>query len=185
MYERKKKRQYSPVTLIAILVLTCTMLGTFFLPELVSAFWHLRHGKSVTFHGWMIPVPSGWWAYTYEDKLIIQKMTRVYEHIRSPEVIILPLNSRGIVNDAAFGQQLIRDFSKNGYSLQLKKAFKLAGNTVSCFEFADAAHQRNVRISCWSLDSGLSLDFLGYKHNVPVFYSVVDQIRLSSDASPQ
>ena len=79
--------------LLASLFIALVLVGLFLEPEIVSTYWHLRFGNFTKFHEWRIPVPKGWWAFTKEDQLIVQKMRRFYDRGDPAGIIVGTLTS--------------------------------------------------------------------------------------------
>src|SRR5487761_588355 len=57
----------------AIVFLTLAML----LPEVVSAGWHIVHGRTVVFRSWKVTVPFEWYAVKSGEGMTVQRMSRL------------------------------------------------------------------------------------------------------------
>jgi len=159
---------------VLILLLGC---GSFFLPEIVSTYWHMRFGDSTTFHGWRIPVPRGWYASTRNDLLIIQKATRFYESEDAPTISPGILSPGKPVDPERFRQASIQVFSKQGYLFQEERPFQIGIDSGYCLHFTAHKDQKHILISCDSLSAQLSVGYLGAISEIQTFYSVVGQIK--------
>ena len=111
---------------VLILLLVC---GFFFLPEIVSTYWHMCFGGSTTFHGWRIPVPKGWYAATRNDLLIIQKATPFYESEDAPTISPGILSPGKPVDPERFRQASIQVISKQGYLFQEERPFQIGSDS--------------------------------------------------------
>jgi hypothetical protein len=172
-----QKRTRSRVALLLGSVLIFSFAGLFFLPELVSTYGHVRFGDSTTFHGWRVPVPRGWWAFTGNDQLIIQKMNRFYGKNDPPGIIVATLSPGKPVDPEALKEAAIRVISKEGYIFQEDRPIQIGTDPGYCLHFTTGKDQKNFRITCNSLAAQLSVGLFGPSSEVQTFYSVVGQIR--------
>lgn len=166
----------SRAILLASLLLTLALVGLFFEPEIISTYWHLRFGNFTTFHGWRIPVPKGWWAFTKEDQLIIQKMRRFYDRRDPAGIIVGTLTPSRPVKPEALKEASIQVNSKKGYALKEDRPFSIGSGTGYCLHFSALKDEKLIHITCDSLSAGLSLDLYGRPSDIQPFYSVVSQI---------
>lgn len=172
-----ERHRFSRASSVVISIMACALVASFFFPELVSAYWHLRHGNSTSFHGSRIPIPWGWWASTDNNQLIIQKMIWTYDRSDPTMILVLSLKSNATTSESVFKQLLIHDISKDGYVFRGERDILVESDTGSCLEFHSDTQRRNIRISCWSWKAHLSLDLFGYDHDVQPFYSVVNRVK--------
>lgn len=159
------------------LILIFVFIGLFFLPEIVSTYWHLRFGDSITFHAWRVPVPRGWWAFIREDLLIVQKSLRFYQGEDAPTISVGSLSPGQSVDPKALKEAMIRRISNQGYVFQGDRSTQVGNDRVYCLHFADDKDHKKIRISCDSVTAQLSLDFFGQSSEIQDFYSLVGQIK--------
>jgi hypothetical protein len=166
---------------VALLLGTALILllvsGSFLLPEIVSTYWHLRYGYSTTFHGWRIPVPRRWWAFTRDDLLIIQQPVRFYHTNDAPTISVELLSPSEPVDAEALKQASVRAFSKDGYVFQADRPIEIGTDPGYCLQFTTAKDQKRIHISCDSLSAHLALHLFGTTSEIQTFYSVIGQIR--------
>ena len=171
-----KSSQLRATSLIGA-VLIVVFCGAFFLPEIISTYWHVRFGRSTTFDGWSVAVPGGWWAFTREDLLIIQKSLRFYQRDDAPTISVEIFSPGKTVDSEALKQGSIRAISQKGYVFQEDRPIQIGTDRGYCLHFSTGAGRENIRISCYLLAAHISLDLFGRSSDVQDFYSVVRQIR--------
>jgi len=159
---------------VLILLLVC---GSFFLPEIVSTYWHVRFGDSTTFHGWRIPVPRGWYAATRNDLLIIQKTTRFYDSDDAPTITPDILSPGKPVDPERLKQASIQVISRQGYLFQEERPFRIGTDSGYCLHFTADKDRKHIHIICDSLSAQLSVGYFGPNSAIQTFYSVVGQIK--------
>ena len=172
-----QKRIRARVRLLFWSVLIFLFSSSFFLPEIVSTYWHIRFGDSTSFHGWRVPVPKGWFALARNDYLIVQKTTRFYDREDGPTIIPDVLNASKAVDVDAFRKASIRVISKQGYVFQEERPIQIGTDSGYCLHFTNADDQKKIHISCDSLAAQLSVGFFGPRSEIQTFYSVVGQMR--------
>jgi hypothetical protein len=159
-------------------LLVCAALLTvcfvFFLPQVVSVYWHVVHGKSARFHEWEVPVPMGWWAFDGEGTLIVERMNRSVG--RDSAVIVGDLLESGFYDYQKRKNALVETISKDGYQFVEERKFRVAGGEGYCFSFSATHNAERMRITCDVPQRRLFLDFAGTLANTAVFYSIIQHI---------
>lgn len=160
----------------AALLVVCSV---FFLPEVVSAYWHVLYGKSARFREWEVPVPMGWWAFAGEGTLIVQRMNRSVG--RDSEVVVGDLPESGFYDYERRKGTLIEIISKDGYQFVGERKVRVAGAEGYCFSFSPIhnAGPGRIRITCDVPQRGLFLDFVGAPAHITVFDSIIQHITIS------
>jgi hypothetical protein len=177
-----ERRRFSRASLFVASILISALIGVFFLPELVSTYWHARHGESTSFQGWALPVPRGWWAFVHDNELIIQRMNRVYDRVEPSSIVVGSLSPGKPVDPEVLREELVHTLSKEGYIFQQNQTIRIGNDAGYCVHFlANKDHER-IRISCESLGARLSLDLFGRQFEIQPFYSVIGQIKRQSIA---
>lgn len=162
--------------IIASFVLLSIILGLFFEPEIVSIYWHARFGSSASFAGWKIPVPRGWWAFTHEQQLVVQKMRRFYERGDPAGIIVETLSPSNAVLPEDLKEALIQANSKKGYAFQEQRPIHIGTKGGECLHFSADKGDQVVHITCNSLPAHLALDLYGRSSDIQTFYSVIGQM---------
>ena len=174
-----KRGRFSRLGFAAASMLVCAIVVACFFPQLVGTYWHLRHGNSIEFHEWTIPVPRGWWPQTDGSQLVIQKMTWNYDRNDSTVIEVLTMNYSQPVHIDALKKAVLNQMSRDGYAFRGDRDVDIGSSPGYCAKFVNDTRHRNIHIACWSLKNHLSLDLLGYARDVQTFYSVIDQIKPS------
>ena len=153
-----------------------TVCGVFFLPEVVSAYWHVLHGKSARFHEWEVPVPMGWWAFPGEGTLIVQKIDRSLNRVSA--VVVGDLPESGFYDYEKRKAGLIAAISKDGYQFVEERNVMVAGAEGYCFSFSPIhnAGARRIRITCDVPQRRIFLDFAGASAHAAAFDSIIQHI---------
>lgn len=172
-------RRFSWATWVAVPTLACALVGTLFFPELVSLWWHARHGNSAELHEWTIPVPWGWYAVFHDDQLIIQRMTPVYSRLDPTTIVVLTLDLRASesVSVESFKNAVVRVMSKHGYIFKGERQIQLGNYPGSCLQFSSTAEVAKIRVSCWSKKGQVSTDLFGYSNDIQTLYSILDKVK--------
>ena len=157
-----------------LLVILLTL--PFFIPEIVSTYWHLRFGDSTTFHEWKVPVPKGWFAFTREDLLVLQKATRFFETEDAPTISFALLPPGGPVDPRVLKEITISTNSKKGYAFQEDKPIEAGNNPGYCLSFRGAEGKNTVRISCYLSAGHLFVDLFSGPSETQTLYTVVEHI---------
>jgi hypothetical protein len=167
----RHQKVFAYLLVCAALLAVC---GVFFLPEVVSAYWHIVHGKSARFHEWEVPVPMGWWAFAGEGTLIVQKMNRSVG--RDSAVVVGDLPESGFYDYEKRKGSLIEIISKDGYRLVEERKVRVAGGEGYCFSFSSIHNAGRIRIACDVPQRRLFLDFTGGPAHAAVFDSIIQHI---------
>lgn len=170
-----KGKQLRAALLGTFLILAFSV--TFFLPEIISTCWHVRFGDSTTFHGWRVAVPRGWWAFTREDLLILQRPSRFYDREDTPGISVEVFRPGEPIDPEVMKQASIRALSRKGYVFQEEKPIQTGTDRGYCLHFAPGKYQKKIRISCYLSAAHLSLDLFGPSSETETLYSVVGQMR--------
>lgn len=168
-------RRYSPSLSIGV-VLILMLAGVYFLPEIVSTVWHIRHGESTNFHGWNIPVPRGWAAFTRGDLYIIQKILRVYQREDAPTIALGTISPSKPVDPERLKQASIEAMSNQGYIFQQEVPIQIATHRGYCLDFTTGNVEKSLRISCTLTSANLSVDYFGRSSERQTFYAIVARI---------
>ena len=164
-------------TLLIGLIVALLLFALLLQPEIVSTYWHLRYGDTIGFHGWIFHVPNGWWVLKRDDQLILQKMDRFYERDEPEEIILSTLNPPRPVALDALKYAAIQMYLKRGSALKEDRPIQLGGGTGYCLHFSASNGEKQLHITCDSLDAQLSLDFWGRSSDVQTLYSLINQAR--------
>jgi hypothetical protein len=163
--------------LLALVVLSVANLV--FFPEVVSAWWHLRHGSSMRFSDWKVTVPWRWWAFTGGEQLIVQRMGRFYAPGDLADIVLgtLEIHNGQPVKSETLEKSQIAVMSRDGYVLRGRRDWAVNGHAGFCAEFAPAHDSGRIWIDCESPEAGLAVNFQGRESYRANFYDVLSQIK--------
>jgi hypothetical protein len=157
--------------LLALLLLTTG--GLIFFPEVVATGWHVVHGNSVKFHESVVPVPRGWWSFTHDDTLIIQKIQKKTDE--DPMVIVGPFElAQGAVLDYdKLKTTVIDNKVKAGYQFVSESKITLGTHESLCLSFVANDSRHRLSIVCVVPDLHLTVMFTGNQTFQPDFDSII------------
>lgn len=173
MKRRSKTANFAVAGFIGVLVLIA-----FFLPELVGFGWHVIHGPDAVYHGWRIPVPTGWFAMRRGEGLVLERMLHLPIRDSTPTVVLLPMHTgTGFVFDPnVWADVQIGIQARRGYRLAGMRQIIMAGHTGYCWEFVRRKDQNLWWITCLAPSQRLSADFSGRHPYSGAFYEILPGI---------
>lgn len=165
----KKAKIVAAIALVAIAV---------FLPEVISAAWHVAHGKTVTFRGWNIDVPFEWYARSQGEEMTVERMTRL-SWLPHPVAVFQPVHftrQYHFESDVYAKEQAIVMKGK-GYAPSGQRNLEIAGADGQCWTFDSMSNSDNVWISCIVPQELTSADYSGPKGYAADFFSLLQQTK--------
>jgi hypothetical protein len=166
--------------LIAWAVMLFTFFVCVFLPEVVSAGWHLTHGNSASFQEWKVPVPWGWRSFTGDDTLIVQRMHRLYFRPKAFSQIMvgaLSLPANAPYDYEKQKRSLIDHASREGYQFRGEHRVRIEAKDGYCIAFTTIQNAQRLWITCDIPDLHLSVSFIGNQSYAPALDSIIERIR--------
>lgn len=145
---------------IGILAVVLVLIGL--LPEVVSAGWHLRYGRSVDFRGWNVTLPFEWFAVKSGDGMTVERMTRLpWQH--GPSVVFLPVHfgPRYVFDYKVYGKVQARTMLTRGYRQSREQGIRIANADGECWTFVSVTRAQDYWISCVVPKDLTSVDFIG------------------------
>jgi hypothetical protein len=156
--------------------------GVVCFPEVVSAAWHLTHGKSVRFHQLQVPVPWGWWAFQRDEMLLIQKTERISSRRGDSLVIVSPSSfpsNYGTVYEKARSAMAEIQF-KQGYRFVSEYRIQVQGHEGHCLSFESDQNKQPLRIICDIPDLSVFFEFQGEGIYASVFQQIMQTATISA-----
>jgi hypothetical protein len=166
-----------------IVVAAILLVLAVFLPELVSAGWHLIYGDSVTFRTWKVEVPFEWYAVRRGEGISVERMIRI-PWLRGPVAIFLPVHFTKQFNFQydLYAEEQQKTLSGRGYQLEGQRDLKIAGEDARCWTFGLRSHEKEVWIACIAPKDLTSVDFIGSRTYSPGFFSLLQKIQPAKTA---
>ena len=158
----------------AIVFLTLAML----LPEVVSAGWHIVHGRTVVFRSWKVTVPFEWYAVKSGEGMTVQRMSRLSWQ-KDPVATFLPLHfSKTYQFDygvfAGVQSKLLR---ARGYAPSGQEDIRIGNQSGRCWTFTSMTQRDQQWISCVAPRDLTSVDYKGPSAYANEFLSVMANIQ--------
>lgn len=147
------------------------------LPEVVSAGWHIVHGRSVVFRSWKVTVPFEWYAAKNGEGMMIERMTRL--SWEKPVATFLPVHFSKTYQfdyDAFAGVQskLLRG---RGYALSGQEDIRIGNQGGRCWTFTSMTQHDQQWINCVAPKDLTSVDYIGPSAYANEFLSVMANIQ--------
>lgn len=178
-----------PLSLIAGLVLgLLTYFGYTHRLQVAARIWHWRHGDSISFNGYDIPVPSGWLVEGLNGQTLHMLDTANLRHLGHAGIgafLTVAIGKRPRSDLAAWVSSEEQIYRRDGVPLSVQPPLRLGGTTIACVR-AKAARFKPGQAAFTSLEclseGGLTLGFIGSQASVTRFYAIVAGIRRSGPA---
>jgi hypothetical protein len=159
-------------------VLAIVLMLVVLLPEVVSAGWHLRYGRSVAFRGWDVTLPFEWFAMKNGEGMAVERMTRLpWRH--GPVAVFLPVHfGKRYSFDAAVYQEVqARTLLARGYRQVGEQRVEIAGAEGDCWKFVSVTRAGDYWISCFVPKDMTSVDFMGNGYDEKPFDEILSEIK--------
>ena len=153
------------------------------LPEVVSAGWHMVHGRTVVFRSWKVTVPFEWYAVKRGEGMTIERMSHLSWQ-NSPAATFLPLHfSKTYQFDydvfAGVQSKLLRS---RGYALSGQEDIRIGNQDGRCWTFTSMTRRDQQWINCVAPKDLTSVDYQGPSAYANEFLSVMANIQHETPA---
>ncbi len=155
------------------------LLAGVFLPEVVSAGWHIAHGRTVTYRQWKVTVPFEWYAISHGEGMAVERMTRLSWQ-KAPTVEFLPVHFSNLYSSKYFkyevyGKAQAQTLRTRGYLLQGQRDIQIAGKPGMCWTFSKYKQNDQLWIACIVPTDLTSADYIGNQVYADEFFSFLTQ----------
>lgn len=160
------------------------LLVAIFLPEVVSAAWHIAHGRTVDYRSWKVVVPFEWYAISHGEGMSVERMTRLSWQ-KAPEVEFLPVHFGKAYHFQyeVYGKAQAQAMSGRGYLLQGQRDIQIADKPGMCWTFSQYKHSDHLWIACVVPQDLMSADYIGNKAYAGEFFSFLTQTQRNPAAA--
>jgi hypothetical protein len=171
---------------VLLLLAVCPWAALWFLPELIAAAWHLRHGSTAMWQGMAIPVPMNYYAHTSSYALPLNGMNQDLSLFNFPGRYRLR-HGHDYALVSFFASQQAKALTpeqtaavraavrkRTGLITVGNRSIVFAGLQQNCEEFSDP-HRNQFKIDCEAPGSRMSESYLGTEHYIPQFYSILEK----------
>ncbi|MHB8484738.1 MAG: hypothetical protein ACYDCM_03245 [Candidatus Acidiferrales bacterium] len=157
----------------AIVFLTLAML----LPEVVSAGWHIVHGRSVVFRSWKVTVPFEWYAVKNGEGMMVERMTRL--SWEKPVATFLPVHfSKTYPFDYdVFAGVQSKVLRAKGYTPSGQEDIRIGNEGGRCWTFTSTTQRDQQWINCVAPKDLTSVDYIGPSAYANEFLFVMANIK--------
>lgn len=180
--EVSMKHPSKPTLVVAGILLLVAIL----LPQVVSAGWHLVHGRTVNYRAWKIAVPFGWYAMKRDDGMTVERMSGLpCPWRKGPVAMFQPVH---FTKTFPFSYDIFEKYNRStlkawDYSFVEQHDVKVAGDDGRCLTFDHPKNRDQVWISCVVPKELTSADYIGSKAYADEFLSLLTQTQRNPTAS--
>lgn len=151
-----------PPTKGTITIAAALLLVAILLPQVVSAGWHLAHGRTVNYRSWQIEVPFGWYATSHGEILAVERMSEIpWQKHPTAEFQPVHFSKTYPFNYDLFGKEQALTLRSHGYLLMGQRNIQVAGKDGRCWEFYYLQNSRQLWIACIVPKDLTSADYMG------------------------
>jgi hypothetical protein len=137
---------------------------------LLGPWWHLLHGDAISFGGWRVPVPKGFYVRQSPEGPTMWKegfgapfFNASYGHI---SLFHRPLPFLYERDYARFKQAVIQDGVEKGYELKAERTAQVGKNSGYCLEFTRSPKSGSL-LRCAVENSGFAIFYEGDPRYIP------------------
>jgi hypothetical protein len=167
------KPRVGMLVVLAVL-LACAIL----LPEVVSAAWHVAHGRSVTYRSWKVEVPFGWYAMSHGEGMSVARMSEL-PWKDGPTANFLPVHFTKTYpfSYELFGKEQALTLQGRGYLPFGQRNLQVAGKAGRCWRFYNQKNHNELWIACIVPEDLISADYIGDEADSNAFLSLLTAIQ--------
>src|SRR5260221_2486760 len=151
---------------------------------LLGPFWHLVYGNAISYGGWRVPVPGGFYVRNsqegptmWKQNLGIPLFRASYGHVS------LFRHTQPFVFDrdySRFEEGVVRDSNQHGYQLRTKRTIPVDKGSAYCLEFTRSSSEPGSLVRCAVEGSPLVAFYEGDPRYVPAVFVVLQGMSLES-----
>jgi hypothetical protein len=134
--------------------------------------WHLLHGNFISYHGWRITVPKGYYVTNEPSGPAFWKLTLGAPHFGVPfaHVSFYALHAhpfKATADYASFEENMTRNAVESGHHLKQRRVLPIGNRSAYCVEFGREQGQPRSLLRCAVEDSTLYIFFEGDARYIP------------------
>lgn len=159
-----------------IIIAAALLLVAILLPQVVSAAWHLAHGRTVSYRSWRITVPFGWYATSHGEGMSVERMAEI-PWKKGPSAEFLPVHFTKTYPFSydLFAKEQQSTLRAMGYLPLEQRNLQIAGRDGRCWTFDNWKNHDQLWIACIVPKDLTSADFIGNKAYADDFFSLLAQ----------
>jgi hypothetical protein len=175
-----------PVRVLLRLVIAFVGCGVLVLGAvpLLGPTWHLLFGDKVSYAGWEIPVPKGFYVRKSQDRLTMWKLSFgvplfavPYGHVslffRPGPSFLLSQHYQ------QFAETVSQEAAVGGYAVQ-RQTFAAGGSPAYCLQLGRSAAPPNSLVRCAIEGTGIAVFYEGDRRYLPDFYTLLEHMSSGS-----
>jgi hypothetical protein len=157
-----------------LIVLVMLLVAAVLLPEVVSAAWHIAHGRTVRYRSWKVVVPFGWYAMSHGEGMSVARMSELpWEN--GPIANFLPVHFAKTYpfSYELFGKEQALTLQGRGYVPLGQRNLQVAGKDGRCWTFYRQKDHDQLWIACIVPKDLISADYIGDQADARAFFSLL------------
>lgn len=167
------------ITIAAVFLLVAILL-----PQVVSAGWHLAHGRTVNYRSWQIDVPFGWYATSHGEVLSVERLSEIpWKRHSAVEFQPVHFSKAFPFSYDLFGKEQAITLRSGGYVLRGQRDLRVTGKDGRCWMFDDQRNRGQVWIACIVPKDLTSADYIGDAAYANDFLSLLTRTQRNPAAS--
>jgi hypothetical protein len=172
------------VTKFKISAAAALLLAAIFLPEVVSAGWHIAHGRTVDYRAWKVDVPFEWYAVSHGEVMSVERMTRL-SWDKAPVAEFQPVHFTKTYpfKYEVYGKVQAETLQRRGYLFEAQRDVEIAGKPGMCWTFDNWKNHDQLWIACIVPKDLTSADYIGNKAYANEFFSFLAQTQRNPAAA--
>lgn len=179
----KWKTRMKTASKIKIGIAVAVLIAAIFLPEVVSAAWHVAHGRTANYRAWQVVVPFGWYASRHGEGMSVERMSEIpWEKGPAAEFLPVHFTKTYPFSYDLFGKEQQSTLRAMGYLPLAQRDIQIAGQDGRCWTFHSRKSNDQLWIACIVPKDLTSADFIGDKSYANAFFSLLTESRRNPDA---
>jgi hypothetical protein len=139
--------------------------------------WHVFHATYISYAGWKIPVPKGYYVRQGEKGPAIWKLSFGAPFFDAPFSHVSFFSAKkpfaGTSDTERFFQAVSETATEDGYQFKAQRIVSIGTKTASCFEFARSGKQPRSLMRCATENDNIFSFFEGDARYIPELFSTL------------
>ncbi len=180
----RKSKKVAKLTLQLSGVFIGVLLIFLVLVPLFGPGWHLLHGDFISYGGWRIPVPKGFYVRNSQGRPTMWRLNLGIPLFRAPyghiSLFSHPPQEPPAFDYRRFERAVIEDALRSGYQLKAKRTVSVGKNSAYCLEFTRSSGEPRSLVRCVVENSVLVLFYEGDPRYIPDVFTTLQGMSLES-----
>jgi hypothetical protein len=150
--------------------------------------WHLLHGNFISYHGWRIPVPRGYYVTNEPHGPAFWKLSLGAPRFEVPFAHVSFYNLhkhlfKATADYAAFEENMTRNAAESGHHVKQRRVLPIGNRSAYCVEFAREQRQPRSLLRCAVEDSSIYIFFEGDARCLPELARTLQEMFIETPSS--